>query len=194
MPSQALTTWASTRIPRLQELERVHAELTGTAPGRRWFTDQLDRSYVVVLASQFQAFCRDLHSEAAAVIASQGSTAVQPLVEASLTLNRHLDRGNANPGNVGSDFARFGFDLWPALYGVDRRNERRRERLEQLIIWRNSIAHESLISEGDQTKLADTKPTLSWGRRWRRAMDALARHLDRAVGDGVESLIGTRPW
>ena len=55
--------------PRLDELEGVHASLTGTAPGRRWITDQLDRAYLVALSSQFQGFCRDLHSEAAAAIA-----------------------------------------------------------------------------------------------------------------------------
>ncbi len=28
--------------------------------------------------------------------------------------SRDLDRGNAHPGSIGKDFARFGFDVWPA--------------------------------------------------------------------------------
>src|SRR4051794_19205639 len=112
MASAALATWNGLRCDRLDELERVHGELTGTGPGRRWITEQLNRSYVLVLASQFQGFFRDLHTEAAAVIAAGAPSNLRLLFEGSLTTGRYLDRGNPNPGNLGNDFARLGVDLW----------------------------------------------------------------------------------
>jgi hypothetical protein len=194
MASRALGKWESTRASRLDELETVHVGLTGTAPGRRRLTEQLDRAYVLTLASQFQGFTRDLHSELASHFAGTASPAVRPVFDASLTLNRHLDRGNPNAGNLGNDFARFGLDFWPTVYAADARNIVRRERLDQIMIWRNSIAHESDIAPGDRPRIAGTKPTLTWGRLWRRALDALARSIDRAVANEVAVLLGRAPW
>lgn len=194
MASVALDAWEGSRAQRLDELERVHRGLTGNRRGRQWVTEQLDRSYLLVLASQFQGFCRDLHSEGAAVIASRARPEVRSVIEASLTLTRKLDGGNPTAGNLGTDFGRLGFDLWQSVYAVDNRNHRRREMLDQLLIWRNAIAHDSTISSGNQAAIAGTRPTMAWGRRWRRGVGALAVSLDRVVGDELASLIGYRPW
>lgn len=194
MPSIAFGEWAGPRVSRLDELERVHRELTGGGPGRRWVTDQLDRAYVVALASQFQGFCRDLHSEAAAAVAATVPAALRPVVEGSLTLARTLDRGNPNAGNLGSDFGRFGFDFWPAVYAADVRNQQRRARLDQVMIWRNAIAHDSRMSSQDQAAVTGTAPTLGWGRRWRSALAALVQSVDLVIAHELEPLLGRLPW
>jgi hypothetical protein len=194
MASIALEEWNRTRSSRLDELEQVHRGLTGNRRGRQWVTDQLDRAYLLVLASQFQGFCRDLHSEAAATVASRARPEVQSIVEANLTLLRQLDRGNAGAGTLGTDFGRLGFDLWPAAYAIDMRNARRREMLDQLMVWRNSIAHDSAISSKNQLLVAGTRPTMTWGKRWRRGLGALAAALDGVVAEELSAIIGTRPW
>ena len=56
--------------------------------------------------------------------------------------NRNLDRGNANPGTIGSDFNRLGVEFWTRVYADYPRNDRRRELLENLSAWRNAIAHQ----------------------------------------------------
>jgi len=194
MPSAALRKWNGERLEQLDELEQLHKQLTGSAPGRRWITSQLDRSYVVTLASQVQGYFRDLHSETAAFLAGLAPSHLGPLIEGSLTLGRTLDRGNPNAGNLGSDFARFGFDFWDSLYEADERSRRRRELLEQVMIWRNAIAHESRISAKNQKQIEGTKPTLTWGRRWRRAMGALVKTADSVTRDELAALTGQEPW
>jgi hypothetical protein len=194
MPSNAQTIWNATRTARFDELESVHRNIAGGTPGRKWLTEQLDRAYVVALASQFQGFARDLHSEASSFVAQQAPVSIAGLVESALTLNRYLDRGNATPGNLGSDFLRFGIDLWPAAYGLDLRNRRRRLALEQVTTWRNAIAHDTPISAGSAATVANTRPTLTWCRRWRRMLTALVRSLDVAVGSHLELLVGSQPW
>ncbi len=43
-----------------------------------------------------------------------------------LTQGRKLDSGNPNPGNLGSDFNRFGLDFWAVVDRLDVRNPDRR--------------------------------------------------------------------
>ena len=194
MPSRALATWQATRLERLDELEEVHRRVSGTAPGRRWLTDELDRSYILALASQFQGFSRDLHSEVAAFIARQTPMPIRVIVESTLTSGRHLDRGNATPGSIGADFGRFGIEFWQAVKSRHAHNDRRQEMLEQVNVWRNSIAHDSPITAGNAPKVAGTKPTMTFGRRWRRGIGALAVHFDAAVADEIDGVVGQRPW
>lgn len=194
VPSHAFARWESNRVDRLDELEEIHARLTGTEPGRRWLTDELNRGYVVILASQFQGYCRDLHSEMAEVIARAANPAVRGLFESSLALRRNLDRGNATPGNIGADFGRFGFEFWDAIYQRHQRNKTRVVRLDQLVTWRNSIAHDSPIPPTKIGLVAGTKPTLTCGRRWRRSLAALVPHFDAVAAERVEDLVANRPW
>ena len=96
----------------------------------------------MLLSSQFQGFCRDLHSEAVNfVIAAIAPATLAPVVVASLVQGRKLDQGNPNPGNLGSDFGRLGLHFWPAVGVRDRRNAGRQVQLETLNKWRNAIAH-----------------------------------------------------
>jgi hypothetical protein len=64
MTSAAFMRWNTTRLQALDELEQAHGAVGGTGRGRRYATLQVNHAYAVLLSSQFQGFCRDLHSEA----------------------------------------------------------------------------------------------------------------------------------
>lgn len=63
MTSASLQHWINERIPALDELESAHRSVGGSGPGRRYATQQINQAYAVLLSSQFQGYCRDLHSE-----------------------------------------------------------------------------------------------------------------------------------
>ena len=71
--SAAEAVWDTECMARLNQLERIHAAVRGTARGRRWGTDQLNRSLFVALVGQFQVYCRELHGEATRVYLSQAN-------------------------------------------------------------------------------------------------------------------------
>ena len=68
MPSKSYREWLSTRAKALDEIEAAHASVGGSGPGRRYATQQLNQAYAVLVASQFQGFCRDLHTECVALL------------------------------------------------------------------------------------------------------------------------------
>ncbi len=195
MPSEALYNWRGTRMQTLKELEDAHRAVSGKGPGRRVATEQINRAYIGATSAQFQAFCRDLHNEAAIFLSEK----VQPpelgvVVFTSFQVGRQLDKGNVQPASLGADFSRFQMEFWTEVEKLDDRNNARKIRLEQLNIWRNSIAHADELTADEATKIKGTKVTLQWGRRWRDACNALAGYFDRAVADHVEKLVHVRPW
>jgi hypothetical protein len=196
MPSRSLTIWRGDQAVKLNELENAHIAVGGIGPGRRYATEQINHAYLIAVAAQFQAYCRNLHSEAADYLVSYVSpVALQLVVSLSLTQGRRIDRGNAQPGSIGEDFKRFGLDLWNEVKGRDSRNARRQERLEQLNIWRNAIAHQDFnLSPADQQKVAGTTPRLKYVRRWRAACNGLATAFDATLADHLDSLTAVRPW
>ena len=123
MPSVSYRQWNTVRVAALDEIARAHVAVGGTARGRRYTTQQINRAYALLLASQFQGFCRDLHSECVdhilAVIGPPATLA--SLVRAEFTRSRQLDRGNAQPGSLGADFGRLGIVFWDemAIYETD---------------------------------------------------------------------------
>ena len=107
MASKPLRDWAKARAAQLDEIRAAHTAVGGSSSGRRYATQQINQAYLVMLSGQFQGFCRDLHSEAADVIAgSITPSLLQPVFRARLTEGRKLDSGNPTPGNLGSDFGR----------------------------------------------------------------------------------------
>jgi len=90
-----LIEWRGAGLARLAELEAVHANLTGTGPGRRWGTNQLNRSLFLALVAQFQGYCRDLHDEAVAVYLDQANPTQKNNLELLLLQGRRL--GTHNP-------------------------------------------------------------------------------------------------
>ncbi len=194
MPSNSLLIWSSRSASALDEIERAHRAVGGSAPGRRYATQQINHAYAVLLTSQFQRFCRDIHSESVDHLTAQPtSTGDRRLVllRISLTEGRKLDIGNPNPGNIGSDFRRFGLDFWNAVLSHDQRNSARQAQLDQLCRWRNAIAHQDFSSE----KLGNISSlTLREVQSWRSACRRLAESFDAVLSDHIASIIGRLPW
>jgi hypothetical protein len=192
MPSVSWQEWNTTRARDLDDIEAAHRGIGGTARGRRFATDQINHAYAVLLASQFQGFCRDLHSECVNLLVQAVTPALlQPALRLEFCFNRMLDRGNANPGAIGSDFSRLGVDFWRKVYAEDPRNERRKERLEELNRWRNAIAHQDFdpITLGGSTVLH-----LPQVRAWRKVCNRLALSFDNVMWAHLATIMGAIPW
>jgi hypothetical protein len=146
----------------------------------------------VLLSSQFQRFCRDLHSDVADFLSAQPVFApLAPLLTASLSQSRRLDSGNPNPGNIASDFNRFGIDIWVLAGAKDVRTPARREKLEALNRWRNAVAHQDFRNShlrGRETI------RLSEIRGWRGACEGLAVDFDTVMRLYLKSACGALPW
>ena len=189
MPSNSLTNWRGERSDALDEIENAHTMVGGTGRGGRYATRQINYAYAALLSSQVQGFCRDLHSECVDHIVAAVPVALQTFLRVELVWNRMLDRGNPNPGNTGQDFNRLGMQFWPAVRAKSPGNERRRQLLQELVGWRNAIAHQDFGPVGGNPTLH-----LSRVRTWRRAVDALADAFDATAYDYLTTLLGAVPW
>ena len=192
MPSRSLLTWKTTAASALDEIEAAHAAVGGTGRGRRYATQQINQAYAVLLSSQFQRFCRDLHSEAVDHVSRPiAAQRLRDMFRSQLMENRKLDRGNPNPANIGSDFGRLDMDFWPSILAADFRNVERRSSLESLNRWRNAISHQDFNPDelGGRSQLR-----LSEVRRWRVVCDGLAEQFDSVVAQHVDTIRGARPW
>lgn len=191
MPSNSWVRWDSERAEALDEIENAHTLIGGTERGRRYATQQINFAYVALVSSHFQGFCRDLHSESIDQIVSVAPAQIQRLLRAEFSWNRSLGKGNPHPGAIGSDFSRLGVDLWPAVYTLDGRNERRREMLQELMDWRNAIAHQDFdpVAPGGVATLH-----LARVRAWRRALNSLAHYFDEVMYNYLSNIVGRAPW
>lgn len=191
MPSHSLIRWNNERSAALDEIENAHVMVGGSERGRRIATQQINYSYAALLSSHFQGFCRDLHSECVDHIVALVPEHLQGFMHDEFFWNRSLDRGNPHPGAIGSDFSRLGMEIWDGVYGIDVRNERRRELLEELITWRNAIAHQDFSSVA-----RDGIPRLQLAtvRAWRRALNSLVRSFEAAAYNYLRSLASTVSW
>lgn len=190
MPSKAFKDWVSAGKKALDEMEAAHRAIGGKGRGRRWATLQVNHAYAVILSSQFQGFCRALHSEAVDYFAMNTKPHDAAFVLRMLmTDGRKLDHGNPNPGNIASDFRDLGMlKFWDQVEAVSATTPDRRRLLEELNKWRNAIAHQ------DWTAVGNPKLTLATVRAWRSACDALARSFDKAVRGHLAKVVGAAPW
>jgi hypothetical protein len=178
------------RARALDEIAHAHAAVGGTARGRRYATQQINRAYAVMLASHFQGFCRDLHSECVDGLLAGAAAPLHSVIQAEFTWGRQLDRGNARPDSLAADFGRFGLALWTEVVVLNPRNVARRGLLEELNTWRNAIAHQQF----DPVRLGGTNVLrLSRVRRWRAACHGLARALE-VMRRAIHRLSGVSPW
>ncbi len=192
MSSRSLKRWKEESAVALDRMEGAHRAIGGgAAGGRRYATQQISQSYLVLLSSHFQRFCRDLHSEAADHLLRSVDPKIHSIVYGALTTGRKLDQGNPNPGNLGADFGRLGMSFWPDVKGLHPRNERRVALLESMARWRNAIAHQDFVSQA-QALAHRTEVTLSEVRTFRRACNELARHFDRAVVTFIKAIVGPK--
>jgi hypothetical protein len=173
-------------------MAKAHAAVGGGKRGRRYATQQINRSYAVLLASEFQGFCRDLHSECVAhIVDAIGLTDLRDVIRVELTRDRKLDRGNAQKGSLASDFGRLGVQFWKSVEAHNIANAARALKLEELNRWRNAIVHQDL----DASKLGGTTVLrLVQVRQYRVACGHLARSFDTVMRVHVHFLTGKFPW
>lgn len=195
MPSPALTQWRSSGLGRLAELEAVHATLTGSGPGRRWGTTQLNRSLFVALVAQFQSYCRDLHELAIDVHIAHANPRQRETLRQLLAQARRLDTHNPRRSTLGHDFGRLGLTFIEDLKAAGTRTERNLDVLDHVVDYRNAIGHgdEPMIIAMERSgRIAATKRSY---QQHRRALDTLAGTMDAVVADRLGAMLNIpRPW
>ena len=192
MPSRALRHWQTRSRKVLDEFEAAHAQLGGSATARRFARQQIAQAYVVLLCSQFQRFCRELHNEAIERMTEDPAHASLNLIlRPLLSAGRRLDVGNASPATLGSDFGRLGLQFWDEVRQRKPSNAARQQKLAQLNVWRNAIAHQD-FSNPELGGASEVQ--IEQVRRWRRACEALALEFDAVLRLYLSGVIGRPPW
>jgi hypothetical protein len=192
MPSVSLQVWRSVRRIALDEVEAAHRSVGGMGRGRRYATQQINQAYAVLLSSQFQGYCRDLHSECANYfVQNVPAGLLRTALRNVLVQHRKLKTGNPNPGNIGEDYNRFGLSFWDEVKNLDIRNQARQNRLDELNAWRNAIAHQDF----DPAKLGGTTVLrLQKVREWRNACNQLANAFEEVMRSHLLTVNGVSPW
>jgi hypothetical protein len=192
MPSRALRRWQTRSRKVLDEFEAAHALFGGAGVGRRFARQQIAQAYVVLLCSQFQRFCRELHAQAIEKMTDDPAHApLNPILRRLLSTGRRLDVGNASPSMLGSDFGRLGLSFWDKVREQRPSNEARQQQLAELNRWRNAIAHQD-FSNAEFEGASEVK--IAQVRRWRRACEALAVEFDAVLRLYLSGVIGRPPW
>jgi hypothetical protein len=190
MPSVSYRRWLIARAAALDEVEAAHAAV-GTSGRGGFATRQVNHAYALLLSAEFQGFCKDLHRECTEHLLTVIPVGLQDYVRKQFLLNRLLDRGNPNPGNIGADFARFGIKFWPAVTAAEPRAPDWQQLLERLNLWRNAIAH----NDYDPARLGSRMVlTVAEVRSWRRACRRLAKVFDTVLYTYLSHTVGTPPW
>jgi hypothetical protein len=193
MASRAFQTWVTSRAAALDDIASAHRALRGSGAGVRAATQQVNQAFAMMLSAQFQAFCRELHTECVDhLLAGVPGPRLRALARVSLLLGRKLDRGNPNPGNIGSDYERFGIAFWTSVTSHRPQNAGRRTTLAVVNEWRNAIAHQDFTAgmlQGGRVRLS-----LAQVRGWRRACEGLAGSFDEVMRLHLLGLTGTSLW
>lgn len=196
MPSTALKWWRSDAKNALDDMLAVHRSVGGRGPGRRYATAQVNNLYAVLLSSQFQNFCRRLHSEASISFANAIPAIARSAVLLRFTVGRKLETGNPNAGNIGSDFGWFGLKFWDVVKASPKYRTTDLERLRHLNLWRNAISHHDFAGDdfvsagfGGRVSLRLHEVT-----RWRQACSQLAEIFDQVVEAQLFNLTASPPW
>lgn len=193
MPSLSLNRWFAKRAGILADVEHAHRSVRGSGPGARAANQQINQAYAVLLSAQFQAFCRDLHSECAdQLVVPVADPDLRELLRRNLLFGRKLDRGNPNPGNLGADFSRLSLAFWPLVDAHKVQNPTRKAVLEEMNDWRNAIAHQDFTTA--MLKAGRPNLTLAQVQTWRKACDGLARSFDEVLRQHLQTLTSLVPW
>ena len=82
MASQSLKKWQDERSQSLDEMVNALARIYGPKVGRRPIKSQaLNYSYLLLLSSEFQGFCRDIHTEASLHVAGNVAPSLSIIIE-----------------------------------------------------------------------------------------------------------------
>ena len=179
--SGAKGVWDTECMDRLDQLEQIHADARGTRRGRRWDTDQLNRSLFVALVSQFQVYCRELHDEAIGVYLNEANPRQLDALRRLLLRRREIDRRNPRRAALSNDFGRMGLKLIPALRHSYGRADRDLARLELLVDFRNAVVHGNESEVQSLVYRKEIRATMDSYRTFRRTLNRLVRQLDTVV-------------
>lgn len=200
MASKALERWNGERSDRL-DAAAAEASPEGPEGSINQALAASLRVYILFLAAEFQAFCRDLHVESANQVgdyASRGdSVEFELTIRAALSDRKNLDAGNPWPDKLAEDFARFGMndkqrDLWAPQKQVRGESDAQagiveRRGLMELIKCRNKVAHGDIEAIKEVPVVADVEG-------WRACCDRLANDFDEVMRRRIESIVGASPW
>lgn len=193
--SEALNEWRSSSCEVFDGIEVIHGKVEANEVGRSLMIQQVNYAYAVLITAHFQRYCRALHTEATqSVIGGVPDPAFAEVVERLLSRKRLIDKGNPTPRNLGTDFDRFGFKLWDDVEARDRRNRKRRHKLDHLCEWRNGITHGVISEKRSEGRLSPPNLTLGTCKDWRRALGALAESMDSVIAMQCQALGRQRPW
>ena len=193
MQSASYNQWTTVRCAELNEIAHAHTAVGGSRRGRRHTTQQINRAYTMLLASHFQGYCRDLHSECVDFLVKSLSLprSLETLIRAEFLRGRRIDTGNAQPSSLGADYGRLGIDFWGELRKYDPTATAWNGDLELLNEWRNAIAHQDFTSP----KLGGTiNLNLTQVKKWRRMCQRFARATDEVMRGHLQTLTGASPW
>lgn len=193
MASNSFRVWRTIRARALDEMKNAHASIGGTGRGRRYATQQVNQAYAVMVASQFQGFCRDLHTESVTVLVDfiNPPAQVAQIIRNRFVDGRQLESKNAQPSSLGSDFGWFGVDFWREVNTLLSDNKAAQRELAVLNDWRNAIAHQNFKTV---SPVGPPNLTLNQVRKWRRVCNRLAHCFDRVLRVYLQSLSGVSPW
>jgi hypothetical protein len=193
--STALVCWETAAAARLDQLLEMHVKATGNKPGRRWETTQFNRSLMVILVGQFQAYCRDLHDCGVREHVAVAVTGQKQLLQMRLTEGRKLDIGNPRRSALGADFGRLGFRFIERLKAARSEAEADLDDLDNLVDYRNAVSHanETLIAGIEAgNRIRATKSHFVSNRK---TLSRLAHTMDQVVANEVSALLGIpAPW
>lgn len=193
MSSGALTAWHTTGNARLDELDKVHGSATGPNRGRRWGTEQLNRSFFIAMTAQVQIYSRALHDEAVAVHLRYINHHQQAVVKASMTQGRKLDTGNPRRSSLGSDFGRLGLDLIRSVGGRGAQAEADLDALDRVVEFRNAISHGNDAEVAAMVATGTIKATKASYREHRKILDRLVGTIDDVVSIELSRLLHILP-
>ena len=195
MSSRAKFLWDTRSKKRLDELERIHAEVRGSGRGRRWYTRELNLSLFLALVAQFQSYCKNLHDQAVDVYVGQADPRMADVLENLLNRDRHLDRKNPNRSTLGSDFDRLGFRFTPALKSSGHKVAEDLEKLDTLIEFRNAVSHGNDSQVRALEAKGKIKANLKSYRQFRGAVNRLVVKMDKVVSEQIAARLGIpQPW
>ncbi|MBA4017784.1 MAG: hypothetical protein C0483_11470 [Pirellula sp.] len=169
-----------------------HGLIPTDVVGWRYVKQQVNQAYTMVLSSQFQGFCRDLHSECTDIFVNSVTPAsVRIGLRVELLKGRKLETGNPNPGNIGNDFNRLGLTLWDSMVALDAGTTARKATLELMNVWRNAIGHQDFDKQELNNRTTLSLPTVN---SFRLACEGLATTMDNVMRAHLQALFAVAPW
>lgn len=196
-----LQRWLGERCAAIDLLATAHQNIGDAAgPGRPPELGRpLAHAYILRLVAEFQGFARDLHGLAADRLVAL--TGVAPAHRAELvtaiTLDRRLDRGNADLQALRQDFKRIGIsELGNQLSTRNQRYwQHDKESLDALIRLRNALAHGNQFDlDQIRARPGNVRDTRSWAQDRLPALNRIAGALDRVVWDHLRQQFAEDPW